>query len=245
MRADQLTQAINAKLRRADGIYVDGLSANGSPSTHASQHASSYALSFDVAQAADYPALGQHLAGLGMQQGPMTAHFLLDGLGRADRTDDVVARLTNRSGAGWANVLERGGTFTWEAWTLQASESESHGWGSQALVDFVETLLGVRISTPGAATLDIVVPRTSVSSASGTVPTQRGPVTVKWQHSETGALTVAVDLPVNVQARVSLPVSAQSKHSATGPGMPSALGSDGSRALYAVGSGHSDFAVEP
>ena len=60
--ADQLTQAINAKLRRADGVYIDGLGANGSPSRHASQHASSYALSFDVAPAADYPALGQHLA---------------------------------------------------------------------------------------------------------------------------------------------------------------------------------------
>jgi len=43
-RADQLTTAINAKLLRADGIYIDGLTSAGKQSTHASQIANSYAV---------------------------------------------------------------------------------------------------------------------------------------------------------------------------------------------------------
>ncbi len=244
-RATELTQAINAKLRRADGVYVDGLLANGTPSQHASQHASAYAVAFGVAPAPDYRALGDYVASLGLQQGPMTAHWLLKALGDADLGDQVVARLTDRSGPGWANVLERGGTFTWESWTLQESESESHGWGSQALVDYVETLLGVRITSPGAATLDIVLPRTSLASAAGTVPTERGPVRVNWKRDMAGALSVALELPVNVQARVSLPLSAGATHSATGEGMPTLIGVEGERAFYAIGSGQSELVAEP
>ena len=179
-----------------------------------------------------------------MQQGPMTAHFLLDGLGRANRTDDVVARLTNRSGAGWANVLERGGTFASETWTLQASEASPRGWGCASASGLVDVARRAhqhsRCCHAGRRGT-----RTAWARLQGRCEPRRGPVTVKWRRSETGTLTVAVDLPVNVQARVSLPVSAQSKHSATGPGLPRAMGGDGSRALYAVGSGHSDFAVEP
>jgi len=48
-RAEELSTAINARLRRPDGIYVDGLSAAGAQSPHASQHANTYAVAFAVA----------------------------------------------------------------------------------------------------------------------------------------------------------------------------------------------------
>ncbi|HVY25667.1 MAG TPA: family 78 glycoside hydrolase catalytic domain [Polyangiaceae bacterium] len=242
-RAEDLALAINAKLRRADGIYIDGLSSGGSPSSHASQHASSYAVAFGIAPPADYAKLATYIAGRGMKQGPMTAHWLLKALGDAEQVDAVVTRLTDASGPGWANVLAKGGTFTWETWEPTASESESHGWGSQALVDFVETLLGVRLSSPGAETLEIVIPRTSLPRAKGTVPTQRGMVTVDWRHVDGGGLDVGVDIPVNVRARVSLPLAAESTHSASGEGAPNLAGVEHERALYDVGSGHSELHV--
>ena len=243
-RATDLMTAINAKLRRPDGIYVDGLSAAGAQSSHASQHANSYAIAYRIAPPADWVALASYVAGLGMKQGPMTAHWLLKALGDADAADAVVARLKDAVGPGWANILASGGTFTWESWTALAEAiGESHGWGSQALVDFVETLLGVRVTSPGAATIAIVLPRTTLGFARGTVPTQRGPVSVDWQHAANGALSVTINVPVNVRAQVSLPVTAASQPSGTGEGAPLPLGVQDGRARYDVGSGRSQFSV--
>src|SRR5262249_52871964 len=47
-RASALTTAVNAHLRRPDGVYIDGLHQNGSQSTHASQQANAYALAAGI-----------------------------------------------------------------------------------------------------------------------------------------------------------------------------------------------------
>ena len=222
-RATDLASSINMRLRRTDGVYIDGLAAGGAASTHASQHASSYAIAFGVAPAADQAALAKYVAGLGMQQGPMTAHLLLKALGDAGRADDVLGRLTDKVGLGWGNVLAQGGTFTWESWTARsAGESESHGWGSQALVDILEVLLGVRITTPRRCHRAHQPPDGTLASARGTVPTQRGPVSVEWSRSANGGLTLDVDVPVNVRARVALPHPELSP-TASGSGAPVAM----------------------
>ena len=123
--------------------------------------------------------LGAYIAGLGMRQGPMTAHWLLRALAESGRADEVLKRLTDRDGLGWANVLARGGTFTWESWLARTEgQSESHGWGAQALVDILETLLGLRLAEPGARRVDVVVPECTLASARGTVHTQRGPIKI-------------------------------------------------------------------
>jgi alpha-L-rhamnosidase len=238
-RAEQLTTAINAKLRRADGIYVDGLSSSGAASGHASQHASSYALAFGVVPIADKAQIGEYIAGLGLKQGPMTAHWLLKALAEVERADDVIARLTDENG--WAHILAEGGTFTWESWPgSEIGDSESHGWGAQALVDFIEVLLGVRIASPGGAEVSIVIPRTKLTAAQGTVPLQRGAVAVAWQRSETGKLAVQVDLPTNMRARLSLPLASEAI-AASGTGSPKLVGKEGERIVYELGSGHSEL----
>jgi alpha-L-rhamnosidase len=242
-RAGELTTAINARLRRPDGIYVDGLGEGNVQSSHASQHATSHAIAYGVAPAQDHAALAKYVAELGMQQGPMTVHWLLRALSDGDRVDDMVTRLTDAVGPGFGNVLANGGTFTWESWTPTGNESESHGWGAMVMVDFLETLLGVRVTSPGAATIAIVLPRTTLGAARGSVPTQRGAVKVDWRRAASGALSVAVEVPVNVRALVSLPVSATSNHSGSGEGAPVLSGVDAGRANYETGSGHSEFAV--
>jgi alpha-L-rhamnosidase len=102
----------------------------------------------------------------------------------------------------------------------------------------------VRLLTPGAETIAIVIPRTSLKSAKGTVPTQRGMVRVSWQQGDGGRLDVAVDLPVNMKARVSLPLGAQAMHSATGEGSPQLNLVQDQRALYDLGSGHSELVAQ-
>ena len=243
-RAKELVQAITTRLRRADGLYVDGLAADGTPSASASQHSSSFVVAFDVAPRGEHRRLSEYVASQGMRQGPMTAHWLLKALGDGGRVDDAIRLLTDREGLGWANILEEGGTFMWESWTARAAgESESHGWGAQALVDILETLLGVHLTGPGASTVDIVVPVCSLAHARGTVHTQRGGVSVDWARQPGGALTLAVSIPVNVRARVVLPTSAAGATKASGEGQPKLESDEAGRVVYAVGSGRSQFSV--
>ncbi|ADB30448.1 alpha-L-rhamnosidase domain protein [Kribbella flavida DSM 17836] len=241
--AERLRDAINAKLRRSDGVYIDGLYADGRQSTHAGQHSTSYAIAFRVAPAADFPQLAEYLAGLGMKQGPMTAHWLLQALADAGRADAVLTRLTDPDDLGWANVLARGGTFLWEQWNPVNDESYSHGWGAQAAVDVLGTILGVTLAAPGAARLSVTVPDIDLEFAQGTVPTQRGPVTVEWRRRPAGGVRAEVELPVNVTATVSLPAPGNLRYDADGPGHARYLGHKNGRAHYEVGSGATTFTV--
>lgn len=243
--ADELADRMNATLRRGDGVYVDGLRADGTPSSHAGQHSTSYAIAYGVAPEEDYPELAEHLAGMGMRQGPMTAHWLLQALADADRADAVLELLTNEDDWGWANILAQGGTFTWESWDPSGSESYSHGWGAQAAVDVLSTLLGVRVTGPGASTVDVVVPQDVLDHARGTVPTQRGPVSVAWDRRD-GELGLDVTIPVNTSAEVWVP--AVDRGAVTEGGVP-ADDADGVEfrrmedgyAVFAVGSGDYRF----
>ena len=241
--ADALAARMNETLRRPDGVYVDGLSAAGEQSEHAGQHSTSYAIAYGIAPEEDWPALAEHLASMGMRQGPMTAHWLLQALSDADRPDAVLDLLTDADDLGWANILAQDGTFTWEAWTLDPGTnfSESHGWGSQAAVDILQTLLGVRVSSPGAATVDVVPPADSgLDWAAGTVHTQRGPVSVHWRERPNG-MWVDVDVPVNVTARVALPQVEGRTYRPTGRSPAVRVGVEDGREIFEVGSGRSVF----
>jgi alpha-L-rhamnosidase len=243
-RADQLTTAINAKLRRADGMYIDGLTSTGTQSAHASQIANSYAVGFGVAPSSSWSQISSYVAGLGMQQGPMTAHWLLKSLHDAGRPDQVIARLTDQTGLGWANILAQGGSFTWESWTAPAlGESESHGWGAQALVDIVESLLGLQVTGPGASAILIAPPATGLSSANGAVRTERGTVQIAWSRPANGGLTLDLTVPVNVGTTVMLPVTKPASTSASGAGRPTFVAETAAQATYVVGSGQSSFIV--
>jgi hypothetical protein len=210
-RAAALSSAMNDRLRDpATGYYVDGLTASGAQVANASQHAQTFPLAYGVVPAADRDHVAAYAGGLGMRQGPMTLRQLLS----AVDTSTAVDLLTDASTAGPAQVLAEGGTFLWEQWhpgcatapcrgtdvDQNSSESFSHGWGAAGISAILESLLGVRVTSPGAATLTIAPPRHGLTHASGTVWTQRGPVTVAWNR--TG---VDVTLPVNVTARVELP----------------------------------------
>jgi alpha-L-rhamnosidase len=243
-RADQLTTAINAKLRRSDGMYIDGLTSAGAQSTHASQIANSYAVGFGVAPSSSWSQIATYLAGLGMQQGPMTAHWLLKSLAAGGKPDQVIARLTDQAGLGWANILAPGGTYTWESWTAPTlGESESHGWGAQALVDIVESSLGLQVTAPAASAIQIVPPATGLSYANGTVHTERGTVQIAWQRPANGGLTLALTIPVNVGATVVLPITKPASTSASGQGQPVFVSESTTQARYSVGSGQSAFVV--
>lgn len=241
-----LIATMNDKLRRADGVYVDGLLADGTQSDHAGQHSTSYAIAYGIAPESDYPELADHIAAMGMRQGPMTAHWLLQALTDADRPDAVLELLTNEDDLGWANILQQGATFTWEAWTLDPGTnfSQSHGWGAQAAVDVVESQLGIRLGSPGASTVRIQPPKAGLDQASGTVHTQRGPVSLDWTRKPHGVVA-AVELPVNVTATVALPAAEGWTYRSIGSTKAEPAGTEDGLVLFEVGSGTSRFVPVP
>jgi alpha-L-rhamnosidase len=242
-RAAELATAINAQLRQGS-LYVDGVT-DGKKSAHASQHANAFALAFGIVPPAERAQVATYVTSLGMRQGPMTAHWLAKALGDAELDQPLLELLTNANNPGWANILARGATFTWEAWDAASSggnESESHGWGSQIIVDILETLLGVRVISPGAARVGIRPPKTALEFARGTVHTERGPVRVDWSRRGQGGLDLEIDVPMNVRAEVALPASDVARTTATGAGEPRWLVTK-DRVVYEVGSGRSRFTV--
>lgn len=243
--AEDLVDVMNDRLRRADGIYVDGLKDDGAQSEVASQHPNSYAIGYRIAPEEDWEALADDVASRGMRQGPMTVYWLLRALSDADREDAVLDLLTNEDDLGWADILSQGGTFTWETWEPQegSDHSESHGWSSQGAMVIVDTLLGVRSTAPGAAELALVPPEDVLDDAEGTVPTQRGPVTFGWQRGGDG-LTGEVELPVNVTATLELPMVGDGSYEVVG-GDATYVGTEDGRAVYEIGSGTTSFRPGP
>jgi alpha-L-rhamnosidase len=190
-RRGVVTEAINARLTRSDDIYIDGLEADGSQSTHASQQASALALAFGVVPAARVATVGAYVSHLGIALGPVNGLTLLRALHDAGRDADMARILSDRKHPGWAQILAKGGTFTWESWTPSDREGDSlsHGWGSSALVAFQAVLLGVTprpaAGAVGGPTFDIT-PRL-VASRMPRVGYRRSPVRSTCSGGATGA----------------------------------------------------------
>jgi alpha-L-rhamnosidase len=210
-----LSGRINQLLIGPNGVYVDGLHADGTLSPHASQLANASALAYGVAATAG-PAVsttvGRYVASLDISVEPDHGLELLRGLHLAGRDDDVVRLLTDRSFPGWAAILAAGGTFTWETWRPSdlIGDSMSHGWGSSALVAVQEALLGAVPRPPSAGQPPTVVgvsppPRlTRLQWASGTFPSPAGTYRLSWRWTRSGQ-AVSLTVPPNAAAVCTFP----------------------------------------
>ena len=210
-RQRALTTAVNRHLTRSDGVYVDGLAADGTPIPKASQTANACAVSYGVAPADRVGALARYVADLGMQTPPQTAAEVLRTMALAGLYDDLVARLVDARSDGWANILARGGTFTWEVWDPSdiVGDSMSHGWGSPVTLEIQRSLLGVRPLAPGFGAFEVSPPNGGLVMARGTVPTPRGAIAVGWSRSQPGGQPFSLELgvPPNAVATALVPAA--------------------------------------
>ena len=251
-RADSLTKAVNERLRRPDGLYVDGLHQDGTKSPHVSQQANAYALAAGIVPARDQTAVVRRVVKLGMAMGPDVAGVLLAGLHEAGNDQALVDIVSNPKIPGWAQILDRGATFTWESWNARdvAEDSESHAWGSTVLPALTTAVLGVEVASPGARRVDVTPPRTNVASARGRLATERGPVSVGWHRIDSRHFRLDLTVPDNVSATVRIPAKFARYVTEGGHALGSvrgvkveAVGSGTVR--LAVGSGDYSFAVSP
>jgi alpha-L-rhamnosidase len=252
VRADSLTKAVNVRLRRPDGVYVDGLHHDGTKSTHASQQANAYALAAGIVPTTGRAAVVHAVVNLGMAMGPDVAGVLLTGLHESGNDQYLVDIVSNAKIPGWAQILDRGATFTWESWNARdvAGDSESHAWGSTVLPALTTAVLGIQVASPGASRVDVTPPRTNVSSARGRLATERGPVSVGWHRIDSQHFRLELTVPDNVVASVRLPAELARWVTEGGHALESVRGVEveavGSGTVrLAVGSGTYAFAVAP
>jgi alpha-L-rhamnosidase len=245
-RQQNLTTAINRRLTRSDGTYLDGLLADGTPTPGGSQTASACAIAYQVVPPERIPTVARYVGSLGMQAPPQNGAEVLRAMALGGLFDDLVGRLVDASSDGWANILARGATFTWEVWNPSDAngDSMSHGWGSNVLVEIQRSLLGVVPTGPGFATFDVVPPPSGLAWARGSVPTPRGPISVDWAQPTGGDPRFSLDVavPANSVARVTVPAADRGHVSEGGRSLDRAaavrvLGAGGGTVRLALGSG--------
>jgi alpha-L-rhamnosidase len=246
-RAQNLTRAILTRLRRRDGVLVDGLEANGTPSRHASQLANAYAVALRITPPPDMSAVGAYVVHLGNKTGVSTFSNLLVALHDAGRDQALVKAITDPSRPGYAQILKEGATFTWEAWNArQTGDSESHGFGSTVLTVLQDDVLGVSVSAPGAARIDVRIPALVPMHVTGVYVTQRGRVPISWSRSTPTQFSLDVTIPANVVATVHLPTSSlrkvrDGKDAITNDPGVTAIRTGPGEVVLTIGSGHYQF----
>lgn len=240
-RADELGSVINARLLSSAGLYVDGLTGDGSPSAHASQHANVFPLALGLVPEANRAAVIDLVCGQGMAVGMVTVEWLVRALGEADQGPALFDLFTNPSQPGWARSLARGATATWESWNSDTvpDESLSHAWGAVGLVGYVRYVLGVR---PLEAQYERVLIKPldfgdRLPWARGRISTDRGEISVAWKRAEAG-YELRIKLPVNVTADIELPAGVSGAPQVTLDGEAVAAKRRGDRLVISgVGSG--------
>jgi hypothetical protein len=108
-------------------------------------------------------------------------------------------------------------------------DSMSHGWGANVLVSIQRDLLGVSPTAPGFAKFAVTPPRTGLPSASGTVPTPFGPISVAWNQPKSSEFTIDVTVPADTTATVSMPASFASDITESGHALGKVKGIHGVR----------------
>ncbi len=209
-RAEDIRATMIARLHDpAIGRFRDGLDADLTPSPHAAQHATAYALACGVY--AD-EAMADRMAKVieadgGFRMSVYSAFFLLDGLYRTGH-GDIANRLmldgdTAPGARTWAYMLRGlGATITTEAWSeaTKPNMTLSHPWGAAPAHMLAAGVAGVRPTAPGYAAFEVAPAPHGIGSLDLTIPTIRGTIRVALDGD-----TLTLTVPGNTRATVHLP----------------------------------------
>ncbi|MCC7499360.1 MAG: hypothetical protein IT160_17385 [Bryobacterales bacterium] len=176
------------------GRYVDGES-----TTHVSAHANFFPLAFGLVPDERRRAVTEYVVSRGMAPSVYGAQYLLEGLFEAGAADAAVALLTSAGERSWWNMIFDGSTITTEAWSLadKPNIDWNHAWGAAAGNLIARYVLGLKPLEPGFGKVEIRPQLGSLQWAEGTIPTIRGPVSIRVEGSK-----IDVELPGNMTARI-------------------------------------------
>ncbi|MEI7948245.1 MAG: alpha-L-rhamnosidase C-terminal domain-containing protein [bacterium] len=183
------------------GCYVDGEGA-----THASLHANMLPLAFGMVPESERERVADFVKSRGMACSVYGSQYLLEALFEAGREVDAIALMTSESDRGWMNMMREGSTISMEAWGAKYKKNLdwNHPWGATPANIIPRYVLGVRPLTPGFGKV-LIRPQTALLEVQGVVPTIRGSVVVGVRQKPDAFYKLAIDIPVNMTARLELP----------------------------------------
>ncbi|MBT7068000.1 MAG: alpha-L-rhamnosidase [Verrucomicrobia bacterium] len=184
------------------GIYVDGEGAK-----HASLHANMMPLAFGLVPKDRQKTVVEFVASRGMACSVYGAQYLLEALYEGSRPDVALEHMTSKDIRSWYNMIRVGSTITLEAWdnTFKPNQDWNHAWGAVPGNIIPRYLLGVRPLEPGFKKVLIQPQPADLKTASGTIPTIRGPVKVSFNNELADGFELSVEIPVTMTASVGLP----------------------------------------
>ncbi|MBR5931702.1 MAG: hypothetical protein IKZ95_06730 [Lachnospiraceae bacterium] len=190
-RADALAKAIRNTCMNADGLLVDGPGRE-----EKSQHCQVFGVLTNVLN----PDEGRRAMERCMSEPGFThctvsmAYYLFRALEKTG-----LYALTDGCWDIWREMIRNGCTTCIE--TDKKPRSECHAWGALALYELPSAILGVRPAAPGYETIEVSPVPGYLTSASGTVHTPHGDVTVSWKQ-ENGKLKTEIDCLPEVFSRI-------------------------------------------
>jgi hypothetical protein len=184
---------------------------DGEGTEHAAAHANLFPLAFGLVPAEHAAGVAAWLAGRGMACSVYAAQYLLEGLFDHGAGVQALALMTAPTDRSWRHMVDSGTTITWEAWDQKYKPNQdwNHAWGAAPANLLPRFVLGVQPLAPGWRRARIRPIPGTLTRASGSIPTPRGPIQVGWTNDAGFRLTIT--LPPGVSARVELPAPAGSR----------------------------------
>lgn len=188
-----------------------GVFRDGEGTDHASQHATLFPLAFGLVPDAQRTRAVARMAERGMACSVYAAQYLLEGLFLNDADTRALALMTADNDRSWKHMVESGTTLTWEAWDQKYKPNQdwNHAWGAAPANLLPRFVLGAQPLSPGWGRARIRPHPGGLEFARGTIPTPRGPVSVRWENG--AAFKLSLTLPKGMSAAVELPASAASR----------------------------------
>lgn len=203
----RLTEGINRLWDARRNAFPDAVRDDGTLSPTRSQHTSILGLLYDVIppdrQAAALTNLLAPPEDMVRVGSPFAALYLYEALEKFGREDLILEAIYQH----YLPMLEAGATTVWESFPTGTTgggrfptRSHCHAWSSAPCLYLNRLVLGIRPTSPGAATVEISPRLRDLTWARGATATVNGPIEVSWRR-DGNRLTVNYQTPPGVTAR--------------------------------------------
>ncbi|WP_341408217.1 family 78 glycoside hydrolase catalytic domain [Luteolibacter soli] len=247
--AEATRKAVNEKLwDESRGCYLDGLDPkSGNPSSHASAHASFFALALGLVPEERIARVGEFLKLKGMVCSVYGSQFLLEALYEAGQGDKALSLLTSNDLRSWRNMSEKvGSTITLEAWdpSLKPNLDWNHAWGSAPANIIPRGLMGIEPLEPGFKRFRVRPQTGGLEMAKLKLPTPKGPVLLELRGKEASQWSAKLTVPAGTAAEFHLPYPGEPEASLAGKAAtPRVLREERGRKVIGLGPGSWEISV--
>ncbi|GHC48733.1 LamG-like jellyroll fold domain-containing protein [Roseibacillus persicicus] len=209
-RADLLESAFNTSFWNGS-LYQDGASRS-----HVSAHANFFAMAHGLVPEDRVTAVMDFLKTKHMACSVYGAQYLMEALFEGGEEDYAIGLMTDTDPQykrHWWNMIEEGATISMEAWgqEFKPNQDWNHAWGAVPGNIIPRYVLGLKPLTAGYGEVEIKPQMgtgdgvNGLTSASGKIPTIRGPVMVAVDENSPSTFRLRVEIPGNMSARILVP----------------------------------------